>query len=431
MATSVKFNGTEICNSTYIPRYVQHESAPERDLSLLQLAREDGAVFISEKYGSKTIIVMGKLTASSRSNLETAIDNFKSLFGNEESNLDISWAGSTRRYVATCMSHNFNRDYFHDLFVPWTARFVVAKGIGKDTSESAAIDAYSFKPTKARIVTFAGSAKPLPTITLTIGSGWSSAYGIKFENTDKDEEIIVNYSTGFTEDDEVIIDCENKKVTINGTEIAFYRVFPTFDIGDNNIEIKAGGLIDQQYVDEDNEEAIGALGEDAIANGSDYPAQSFSVPHTDNTYQGLMVRVGRGATIANDDVDIEIQTDDGGKPSGTPVTNATFSIPKASLNQNYTWMLLNSTNKFELSANTLYWIVIMIDGDSANTFCGWATVEKAGSYGRGYAAHSDDAGSTWTDYLADDRQFKLLFGGKVDSPGGNITLDIDYYKRYL
>ena len=73
----------------------------------------------------------------------------------------------------------------------------------------------------------------------------------------------------------------------------------------------------------------------------------------------------------------------------------------------------------------------MIDGDSANTFCGWATVEKAGSYGRGYAAHSDDAGSTWTDYLADDRQFKLLFGGKVDSPGGNITLDIDYYKRYL
>jgi phage-related protein len=434
--TSVKFNGTEICNSSYIPRYVKHESAPERDVSVLQLAREDGAVFISEKYGSKTIIVSGKLTATSRENLENAIDNFKSLFADEEKNLDISWNDTTRRYVATCISHNFDRDYFHDLFVPWTAQFLVSSGIGKDTTETEALDGVSANPKYTGSVSFSGSAKPLPSIKLTFGTNWSNAYGIKFENTDKEEEIIVNYSDGFSDGDELIIDCENKTVTINDEEIPFYRVFPTFDIGSNNIEISAGDIIDQIFDCAGKTFYTGSATYNE-AWGNDYVAQSFSVPRTDETYQGLTLFLRKPVGTGADNGVLEIQTDSDGAPSGVAVSDAEFVITNGDITESSdfgggAWLTVNSSNKFTLSANTLYWIVLKINGDSEDTYIIWDRIQGSeATYGRGFAARTTDGGTNWTNIVNADRPFKLLFGGKADSPAGNLTLDIDYFKRWL
>ena len=115
--SNITFDSTELVNSTYAPRYIRHESAPDRILTLLELAREGGAIFVTEKYGIKTILVAGTLKAANQSALETAIDNFKELFSRKERDLDIGWAGNTRRYVATCKRHIFNRDYFNLNFV--------------------------------------------------------------------------------------------------------------------------------------------------------------------------------------------------------------------------------------------------------------------------------------------------------------------------
>jgi len=99
--SSVKFDNTEIVTTDYVPRYFKHESAPLRELALLGLAKNDGAILISEKYGTKRIMVAGHIKASTASSMETAIDTFKELFSRKEKNLDISWADGTRRYVAT------------------------------------------------------------------------------------------------------------------------------------------------------------------------------------------------------------------------------------------------------------------------------------------------------------------------------------------
>src|SRR5205085_8353450 len=98
--SSVKFDSTEILDSTHLPRFVQHEDTADRALIEVSLARTDSQILIAEFYGMKVIRLQGKLKGTSQSDLETKIDTFKELFSRPEKNLDISWAGGTRRYVA-------------------------------------------------------------------------------------------------------------------------------------------------------------------------------------------------------------------------------------------------------------------------------------------------------------------------------------------
>ena len=88
--TSVKFDSTEIVSTTYIPRFFKHESDPEIQINTADLARDDGSIIVSDRNGQKRILVQGILTASSQTNLETAIDTFKELFRRVGKNLDIS-----------------------------------------------------------------------------------------------------------------------------------------------------------------------------------------------------------------------------------------------------------------------------------------------------------------------------------------------------
>jgi len=87
---SIKFDSTELVNTTYIPRTIKHETIPQRYQSLLQMSGDDGAILVSSRYGEKIITINGILTGTSEANLEANIDSFKELFSRENKNLDIS-----------------------------------------------------------------------------------------------------------------------------------------------------------------------------------------------------------------------------------------------------------------------------------------------------------------------------------------------------
>src|SRR5687768_8699436 len=130
---SIQFDGTEILTTAYIPQFVKHESVADHLLNSLPLGREDGSIIVSSRYGQKIIRIQGTLKAATQAALDDAIDAFKELFSRPEKNLDISWSSGTRRYVASCLRHEFDRDHYHTNAVPWSAEFVVATGVGVDT----------------------------------------------------------------------------------------------------------------------------------------------------------------------------------------------------------------------------------------------------------------------------------------------------------
>ena len=426
MPTSIKFDNTELLNTSYIPRFVKHESAPERILNLADLSREDGAVLISDKYGPKRILVSGILTAASASALETAIDSFKELLSRQAKSLDISWEAGTRRYVATCSRHDFDRDHFHVLFVPWSAEFTVPSGEGKDTATTTALNDKAVTTTTPGSDSFemAGSKGARPLIKVQ-GNNWPTGVkGVQFKNTDTGEKVVFTKNINWGNDLIVRFYCNEKQVTYDGGAESgaqpFYGVFPRFRVGTNHFEITAGGIVNQDGG------VTGAGSGRLLSATAGRIAQSFEVPYTDQTFQGIQLLLDKTNSPGN--ITVRIETDNGNKPSGTLAdANATFTIAAGDVSAVAGYVSKYSTNPFTLSANTKYWIVVSAAGVDGSNYYRW--YYDTNKYPKGNGSYSNDSGTSWTDEPSSDYGFKLLYGGTGGLSAVKVT--ITYTKTYL
>jgi hypothetical protein len=423
---SILFDSTELRNTTYIPRYVKHESATERELNILNLARDNGGVLVNDRRGIKVITLQGILTASTQALLETAIDNFKELFSRTAKNLDIEWAGSTRRYVATCKSHNFDRDYFHLLFVPWTAEMVVVSGFGEDTSETTVVNADTFIANyKTKAITLAGSADPKIRFSIAIDSPNNTIKGVELKNTDTGERV---YATSFTslEAKTVEIDTKLKTFKVAGVEVPYYGVFPKFIIGTNNIQISLGDIIDQQF-------APTTVNSNYSIHSSLKVSQGFRISYSDSTYTSIWLEL---SYTGNPSVacKVRIETDNAGEPSGTLAdANSYGTISKGEMagTTTRTWYQVFFNAQFVLQSNTQYWIVLepYAGGlDVSNNFKWYYEAGINATYKFGNAGLYD---AGWTQYPDSDMKFKLCFGGTMDYAGATQTYSIYQTKLYL
>lgn len=436
---AVTYDSTELVSATYNPRYVKHESVAERFLMTQALAREDGEVLVAERYGVKTVFLRGTLKGSSQADLESKIDAFTELLSRPQKNLDIDWNGSTRRFVATCEKHEFDRDHYHLSIVPWTAQFVILSGEGKDTSTTqptaadgdAVIFDPSSDPTGQAAFTLAGGKPPRPSIALGFSAG-STVRGIEYLNEDNGERIVVTYPGSWGNSRTVTIDCDAKTVTgdvVDGVtkQLNFYGTFPKFKIGTNNIKIKMGGIVNQKSTDD----VVADLSStDAVLDATtDKLAQSFMVPYGDATFNGITLGIYKAGTPGN--ITWRVETDNAGKPSGSLVdANATGTISHGTIGTSAEYETDFSTNPWTLSANTVYWLVLSagatLDGSNKYMF----PIPTRSTYPRGLARYSTDTGSTWQDFGSKfDISFRILYGGSQATV--SVAHTVTYYKTYL
>lgn len=432
MASTIKFDNTEILSTTYNPRFLKHESDPEIELNSMPLPHEDGSVQVSDRTGSKVITVQGVLVGTSEADLESKIDVFKELFRRVNKNLDVNWNGGTRRYVASCQKHSFDRDHFNIGFVPWSAEFLCPTGIAEETTESEAVAATTFTTQEKLLsnIAFLGSAPPRPRFLVqNTSSTTTNAKGIEVKNDTTGERIIYTHVGGLASAYDTIFDCRLK--TVSGWSssatlpMSYYGVFPKFAPGNNNIRVRIGDITAEGW----EEGSTGAVGMPIYTDGGTYnkPAQSFILPFTDATFQGVSLYLRKVGTPATD-LTITIEGDSGGSPNGSAI--ATFTITAATFTDAiYDWRLVNSASRFQLNANTKYWIKCETAGGGGANYFEWISFDAPyGTYKRGNLATY--SGGTWTQMPNSDAWFRVLFGGKFDNTK-TYQVAVEYYKRWL
>lgn len=233
----ITFDNVSLNTTPYRVTGLKHEHASPRETFLYDLARERGSILIDADYKSKEIVVAGRITGSSKADLETKIDAFKELVSRINKNLDIEYSTGTRRYRnAYANDLVIDRQFFHLSYAPYEVKFVIPSGVGEDTTATTDTENGITTGSKSDSIVIDGSAYPTPNVKLTftaVSGGNQVSLTLGGDKVTFDGTLAVN--------DVLIFDIENKKVTLNGTEKDYTGLFPKFEIGTNNYQIDVNG----------------------------------------------------------------------------------------------------------------------------------------------------------------------------------------------
>ncbi|KKN71734.1 hypothetical protein LCGC14_0418000 [marine sediment metagenome] len=180
----------------------------------------------------------------------------------------------------------------------------------------------------------------------------------------------------------------------------------------NNIEIYADGSLEHTVVGQ----TFAGAGQIEINNAPPSGTQGFYVDNIQK-YTGT-------AQTSNDDITVEIQTDNGGEPSGTVVTSASAIILESSVTEDdFTIIPVTFSTPPSLTSGVDYHIVLTQAGGDAQNFYSFK-INTAGDYTQGKINVSTDAGSTWTAQALEDLWFKLYDSFPTDF---NLDVEFDYF----
>lgn len=203
-----------------------------RTVSLSELIRTDKAKVTGAFYTERLITVRIELTRSTRALMEQSLDAMMNLIQGSEKTLILNQAGVQRKYYCTFADSVVDEESEGGSFLQMDLIFTCSDMFGYKTSADTllAITTYTSAFRSDRL-TFTGSAKwQVPVITITyssITSGTSKVVRIGNDNTGQVATITRTWLTG----DVLEVDCYNRTIKVNGTEVAFTGAIPEWNTG--------------------------------------------------------------------------------------------------------------------------------------------------------------------------------------------------------
>lgn len=238
--TVVNYDGTSLQTANILVDTIQHESISHKTLDIQTLGRADGGKIAAITYTPKVVVLTGTIKGSSQSDLESRIESLKELINRQQRNLDIGYAGGTRRYITTLSQFTMQRMHFNLSYAEWEAQFVVSNppfARGLDTS-TFSFNNITTTGTYSGTATFIGNARPLPIIKVTVNAQ-TAMTALYFRNKNTGDSITIRRT--FANNDIVIIDTrpEGFTATVNGVAVDYEGFFPEFAVQANDFAIKA------------------------------------------------------------------------------------------------------------------------------------------------------------------------------------------------
>lgn len=201
---------------------------PNRDIKIYKLARRSLSIITSSEYTDKTIRVWADVCSGTRQDTEATLADVKALLQAQNGSLNVLQANLEVRYTATMNEFN----------VEWNASnayveivFIASDPIGTATS-STTLFSLSAVTTSSASATFNvdGSYLAEPLINLVFNSvtgGTGGSVNLFNGRTGQGITITGNFATGSI----LSIDSLNYTATLNGQNIDFEGLFPSFPAG--------------------------------------------------------------------------------------------------------------------------------------------------------------------------------------------------------
>jgi len=238
--TDITFNGTSLQDQYTKIGELDHESMDQRELQYERLGTRDGAKLVDDGMAPKTIKFGGTIKSSdgTKETLETQIDALKANLHPTEKTLLIDYISGTRKYIGTFRITKIQRKFYQISYADIQLEFVASNppvGIGGSSTTIDYAAVTQAGGTWDDVAAFDGTYFPFPRFKYTINSE-TGMTSIILRNTDTGEEMTITPDAGFTAGDIVIVNTDDLTVTVNGVASDYSGVFPSFELGNNNIQ---------------------------------------------------------------------------------------------------------------------------------------------------------------------------------------------------
>jgi hypothetical protein len=146
----------------------------------------------------------------------------------------------------------------------------------------------------------------------------------------------------------------------------------------------------------------GDSGQDAIY-GSRWRAQTFtpSTAHTITSVKLELFRTGSPGTVT-----VSIKATSSDKPSGADLCSGTTNGNTLPTGSPYEWREITLGSGYDLSASTMYAVVVRISGGSSGNCIKWRADKTSPTYTGGTAVDSRNSGSSWSIRTGKDFMFE-------------------------
>jgi len=207
-------------------------SLPARSISSFPVARSNKSIITSSEYNARTITLVGFIDdTTSEASLQGKVDTLKSIaaVGKMNKNLDIEYAGGTRRFLATVSDIQIKKDV--SSLYRFTIQFLCSNPFGYATSQTSVSNAAVTTSPKSIVTVITGTAPPFDaTITIEVNTE-TDLTEIVVQNTNNGDEFTI--TRAFTAGDIIIAAFSSKTILVNGSEFDYVGIVPEFESGSN------------------------------------------------------------------------------------------------------------------------------------------------------------------------------------------------------
>lgn len=205
------YNLDDVANGIRVTK-VDVDKGQKAFINAYQMARKDGAKFTGKTLGEKPLLIEGVIVKTTLADLQLKCDELRYALSGEEKNLDVDYAGQTRRFVATLQNIVFTTK---GTYAVWSAAFTCYEAFGKATTDTTLTMKTGLITTALANFneTFAGtvSAKPVFEIDFAMVD-YSAAKYIELLNTANSKRLRI--TRNWCVFDKLRVDCQERKVSL-------------------------------------------------------------------------------------------------------------------------------------------------------------------------------------------------------------------------
>lgn len=237
----IQFEGFILQSDNVISNIILDSSTPARELTKFSIPRKDGLGIIGDYFKERKIKITGYIKYDTGTDLENGIDNMKKLLMIREGNLYRKVNGQIRVVKATLTNPDqmfARREAYHVSFCPFDLEFTSVEPMWHSLDYYAVENLGITNLIYSNILTNDGTYKTDPVLTIDITAA-TAITAIQFTNNQNGDTIEV--VRAFTAGELLVIDSENKSVTVNGAEVDYNGEFPQIECDSNSYTITSTG----------------------------------------------------------------------------------------------------------------------------------------------------------------------------------------------